>query len=99
MPVYTYQCTLCLNETELFLPIQDYDKSQKCSCGGLAMKTYSCYNTGGSTVLSAKEKENLSIPFGKKSAYSFNTIKDVEEHIKKKNKEYGMNIDIVGNNY
>lgn len=61
------------------------------------MKTFSCYNTGRSTVLSAQEKERLKIPFGK-SAASFNTMGDLEAHIDKKNKEYGLNIDIVGNN-
>lgn len=32
MPIYKYQCTLCLQEQEINVPIEDRDE-QKCLCG------------------------------------------------------------------
>ena len=33
MPVYDFHCSTCNADVELFIPIKDFHKDQKCDCG------------------------------------------------------------------
>ena len=99
MPIYQFRCGKCGAHKEEFIEIHKYLKRQRCTkCRRKMDRLYSTFNTSTNTVLSDKTKEDLSVPFGK-SARNMNTVGDLQKHINKLNREYGLTLDYLTTNW
>ena len=42
MPNYDFECNHCKKVFDAIVPIKDMDKAQRCACGGIAYRIFSC---------------------------------------------------------
>ena len=95
MPIYLYRCAKCEVDIEVLAKISESNRVRKCSCGKRMDKQFTAPNINGGTR-SANSFEPYRQAFGK-SVDSWSNMGDMDKHIKKKNKEFGLNIEPLGN--
>ena len=96
MPIYVYRCIPCQSETEIFAKLGEIDDLRLCKCGTKMERQFTVPNINGGTLSSATF-EKYRRAFGK-SVDSWSSVTDMDNHIKKKNEEFGLNIEPLGNN-
>ena len=96
MPIYVYRCIPCKSESEIFAKLGEIDDLRLCKCGTKMERQFTAPNINGGT-LSTATFEKYRRAFGK-SVDSWSSVTDMDNHIKKKNEEFGLNIEPLGNN-
>jgi len=96
MPIYVYRCTQCQSETEIFAKMEEIDDLRLCKCGTEMGRQFTAPNINGGT-LSTSTFEKYRRAFGS-SVDTWSSVTDMDNHIKKKNEEFGLNIEPLGNN-
>ena len=96
MPIYVYRCIQCQSETEIFAKMEEIDDLRLCKCGTEMGRQFPAPNINGGT-LSTSTFEKYRRAFGN-SVDSWASVTDMDNHIKKKNEEFGLNIEPLGNN-
>ena len=96
MPIYVYRCIQCQSETEIFAKMEEIDDLRLCKCGTEMGRQFTAPNINGGT-LSTSTFEKYRQAFGS-SVDTWSSVTDMDNHIKKKNEEFGLNIEPLGNN-
>ena len=96
MPIYVYRCTQCQSETEIFAKMEEIDDLRLCKCGTEMGRQFTAPNINGGT-LSTSTFEKYRRAFGS-SVDTWSSVTDMDNQIKKKNEEFGLNIEPLGNN-
>ena len=94
MPIYEYECNSCSRKTDIFAKMSELNVKRLCDCGEKMERRISVSNINGGTLSSASFQKYRTA-FGR-SVDSWSSVPDMDKHIKKKNKEFGLNIEPLG---